>query len=920
VKLLRSRRGVAAVAALLLILFLWRPGVYKLRTRIAGSIGSALGRRVTLDNVRLHLLPRPGFDLEGLVIYDDPAFSAEPMIRAQDVSAAIRLSSLLRGRLEIATLSAAEPSINLVRNNQGRWNLASLLERNAQIPAAPTAKRASERRPAFPYLEAGSARINFKFGQTKKSYALKDADVALWQDSENSWGARLQAEPVRTDFNLTDTGRLQINAIWQRAPSLRLTPVQITAQWQNGQLGQITKLFSGKDRGWRGGVNLTAKLSGTPEALRIETRTVVEEFHRYDIVESENLSLTTGCSGQYDAVTGTLADLLCESPIGGGAVRLRGNLAALAPVPAYDLTIEAEKVPLASVVRLLRQAKKQIPADLTASGLLNAEFHAAQSVPGSDLINRLGKESATAGPVADMRKDADSTVPMEANIGKRTASTVLPAANREMGFSPRGTRPLASSRHALLAQWTGSGAATDVRLSSNAGKDEVVFGTIPLTLASADSREGKLAHPSTKEQEEQEPAKPYLRIGPVALAMNASAPVNAGGWLASAGYGFFLRGDLELKNLFRLESALGLPVTRPAAEGAAKLDVSVSGQWQGFAAPVFLGSAQLRNVRAAMHGLNTPIEIGSATMSLSPDAVLLQKISARTGNTHWSGVVTAPRHCVAPNCVYQFDLTADQLATEDFAEWFTPQSAKRPWYRILSSSLPQGASPLLKIQAHGSLHVGRFGVKKVVATQVTTQVDVDRGKTTLTALRAQLLQGTHQGNWVIDVSGHDVPTRDSSTRSVRYHGSGTLQNISLEQMGSLMSDAWISGTADGKFDLNGSGGSFHDLLARADGKLQFTMRNGSLPHVEIPGSAGPLPVHRFTGDLRLKKGAWELSAGRLESRDGIYRVSGTASPASGFDLVLTRGDEQSWILTGTLAEPHLALRTESSRAEADVKP
>jgi uncharacterized protein involved in outer membrane biogenesis len=152
---------MTAIAALLLILFLWRPGVYRLRGRIAGSIGSALDRRVTLDNVSMRILPRPGFDLEGLVIYDDPAFSAEPMIRAQEVSAAIRLSSLLRGRLEISTLSATEPSINLVRN-QGRWNLASLLERNAQIPAAPTAKPASERRPAFPYLEASSARINFK--------------------------------------------------------------------------------------------------------------------------------------------------------------------------------------------------------------------------------------------------------------------------------------------------------------------------------------------------------------------------------------------------------------------------------------------------------------------------------------------------------------------------------------------------------------------------------------------------------------------------------------------------------------------------------------------------------------------------------------------------------------------------------------
>jgi AsmA protein len=878
---------VVAVAAFLLIMFLFRPGVYQLRSRIAGSIGRALDRRVTLDNVRLHFLPRPSFDLEGLVIYDDPAFSAEPMIRAQEVSAAIRFRSLLRGRLEIATLSATEPSINLVRNDEGRWNLAILLERNAQIPAAPTEKPASERRPAFPYLEASSARINFKLGQTKKSYALMDADVALWQDSDNSWGARIKAAPVRTDFNLTDTGLLQINATWQRAPSLRSTPMQLAVQWQKGQLGQITKLLSGKDRGWRGGVSFTANLSGTLEALQIESQTAIDGFHRYDIVGSENVRLATVCSGRYNAITITLADLLCESPISGGTFRLRGTFAMVEEQPTYDLTLAVEEVPLTSVVRLLRQAKKQIPGDLTASGLLNAEFRTTRSVP---------------------------IVPEDGLL-----------------------------QH-LSQTWSGNGSATNVRLSSNAGKDEFGFGTIPIVLVGAESQgfaqRGRPGHPRRQEEEaDQEPAAPHLRMGPITLAMNGSSPVNAGGWMSTAGYRFFLRGDVELKDLFRLENVLGLPVARPAAEGSAKLDVNVSGPWQGFAAAVSAGTAQLRNVRAEMHGLNTPIEIGSAAMILTPDAVWMQKIAARTGSTHWSGGVTTPRHCAAPsvvpgaapNCVFQFDLTADELSTGDLAEWFTPHPAKRLWYRILNSNSnsssddAQSSSPLLAIQVHGNLHIGRFGLKKVLATQVATQVEVDRGKITLTALRAELLGGTHQGNWTIDVPSHGVSAHDASAQNafaqtLRYHGSGTLHNISLEHVGTLMNDAWIAGTADGKFDVEGSGDSFHELLARSDGKLQFVMRNGSLPHVEIPGSPVPLSVHRFAGELHLQKGAWNLSAGRLESRGGLYQVSGTASPGNGLDFVLTRADEQSWTLTGTLAKPNVAPLSHTEANAKSVKP
>ena len=454
------------------------------------------------------------------------------------------------------------------------------------------------------------------------------------------------------------------------------------------------------------------------------------------------------------------------------------------------------------------------------------------------------------------------------------------------------------------------------------------MGTVPLALT--DSPGDQIRRPRTQDKE-QEPAEPHLRIGPVALTMNTSAPIDAGGWVSAAGYRFFLRGDMELQDLFRLENDLGLPVARPAAEGAAKLDVSVSGPWQGFAPLTTLGTAQLRNVRVEMRGLNTPIEIGSATMSLAPDAVRVEKLSARLGSTHWSGAVTVPRPCAVPACVFQFDLTADQLSTGDLAEWFTPHPAKRPWYRILNpnsnSDDARSLSPLLAIQAHGNLQVGRFGLKKVVATQVATQVDVDRGKITLTALRGQLLQGTHQGTWTIDVSAQDGSARDASSQSVRYRGAGTLHDISLAQVSALTStststnDAWITGTADGNFDLEGSADSFRELLTRSDGKLQFVMRNGSLPHIRIPGSPVPLPVHRFSGDLRLKEGAWELSAGRLESRDGFYRVRGTASPASGFDFVLTRGDERSWNLTGTLAKPRVApaYPSEAKRAEADAK-
>jgi hypothetical protein len=439
-------------------------------------------------------------------------------------------------------------------------------------------------------------------------------------------------------------------------------------------------------------------------------------------------------------------------------------------------------------------------------------------------------------------------------------------------------------------------------------------------LVPAQPARGALDGAGTK-KEDLEPYETHLVVGPAALALNASAPVSAGGWISAKGYRFFLRGDAELQDLFRLEEFLGLTAVRPAAEGSARLDVNLSGPWQGFTAPLALGTIQLHNVRAEMHGLNTPIAINAAVVSVTPDLVWINKISAATGGTHWSGMITSPRHCASLGCVFHFDLAADQLSSADLGNWLTPRSDKRPWYHILSSAQPPGKSPLLAIQAEGNLRVTRFTLKRLLATQVDTQVDVDRGKITLTDLRGQLLQGTHQGNWTIDLSTRDdVASRDTPAGRLHYRGTGNLHDISLAQVGLLMNDPWIAGTGDASFDLDTSGSTFPDLLARSDGRLEFVMRNGSLPHIELPGSGGHLPVHRFTGQLRLEKGAWEISDGKLESRDGIYQVSGTASVAAGCDFLLSLGGERAWKLTGTLAKPQVAAtgHAENTRAQADA--
>jgi hypothetical protein len=378
----RTTRNLAGAIAALVLLALAVPPLISMgrfHARIDQSMARALGRQVSIGAVNLRLLPQPGFDLQRLVVADDPSFSAEPVLRADEVTAYLRLSSLWRGRLEIARLSLQNPSLNLARGPNGRWNVYALLERTAQIPSAPTAQSKPEARPRFPYIEADSGRINFKVGAEKKVYALTDADFALWQEAENKWNFRVAARPVRTDENLSDTGTLTLEGSFQRATSLRQTPLNIKLNWQNGQLGQLTELIYGRDRGWRGALDLSAEFSGTPASLAVRADARVQDFRRYDIVIPGSLQLRAGCNARFSSIDQSWSNVACRAPVQDGLLTVNGNAVAPLSGGPYQFKMVAQQLPMQSLVAAARHSKRDLPEDLTAGGVLNASFLVSKS-------------------------------------------------------------------------------------------------------------------------------------------------------------------------------------------------------------------------------------------------------------------------------------------------------------------------------------------------------------------------------------------------------------------------------------------------------------------------------------------------------------------------------------------------------------
>lgn len=373
------RRGALIAVALAAAAILLPPfiNVSRYKGRITGSMSSALGRSVTCDSVGLRLFPQPGFYLANVAIGDDPAYSSEPILHADEVTAYLSLSSLWRGRLEIARLNLNYPSLNLVERGDANWNLESLLWKASRTQAAPTSSYPSSSRPRFPYIQASNGRINFKYGLEKSVFSFTNADFSLWSPAENQWSMRLEARPVRTDMPVTDTGTVKAEATIQRAQFLRDAPMKATVTWERVQLGNLTRLITGEDRGWRGALEASAQFSGTPGALHFTTSAKLRDFRRFDISSGDAANLNATCEGEWNVSTSLLQHTECRLPLEGGVLAVQGTWRGL-HFPRYDLTISATNLGANALLNLARRAKRNLPGDLTASGTISASFHGSR--------------------------------------------------------------------------------------------------------------------------------------------------------------------------------------------------------------------------------------------------------------------------------------------------------------------------------------------------------------------------------------------------------------------------------------------------------------------------------------------------------------------------------------------------------------
>ncbi len=158
-------------------------------TRILARVSNELGRRVEVANIQAQMGWGVSVEVSGLTIADDPAFSTEPFLAANDVSVDLEFFPLLHGEAKVVRLKLVKPDIRIVMNADGDLNLSSLgvSPEDARREAEAAQRRHAKKRSSLADLSI-------------KALSIEDGEVDFTDLSE-------QAAPLRVrhlDFDVTD--------------------------------------------------------------------------------------------------------------------------------------------------------------------------------------------------------------------------------------------------------------------------------------------------------------------------------------------------------------------------------------------------------------------------------------------------------------------------------------------------------------------------------------------------------------------------------------------------------------------------------------------------------------------------------------------------------------------------------------------
>jgi hypothetical protein len=276
-------RWVKVLIVLLIFLWLADLGVSllirhtRLQRRLTARLEAVFGRSVEVGSYDFSLWGGPTLEAHAVIFGEDPRFGHEYFLRADSLTVRLRWQSFFRGHMELGAIALESPSLNLVRNSEGDWNVAEWLPKSAGS-AAPSAPAPAVR---FGRIDVTSGRINFKRGDEKLPFALTNVNGYMEPDRSGRWTLNLEAVPARAAVLLQQAGTIRVSG-HVGGTSSRLRPAVLDLEWDAASLSDLLHLAHGYDFGVRGDLGLVVHAETQGDNWALQGRAEVRGLHRWD--------------------------------------------------------------------------------------------------------------------------------------------------------------------------------------------------------------------------------------------------------------------------------------------------------------------------------------------------------------------------------------------------------------------------------------------------------------------------------------------------------------------------------------------------------------------------------------------------------------------------------------------------------------
>ena len=110
------------------------------REQVQQELQKLLGKDVTFEQLKVHIIGGFGFSAKEFRVADDPHFAATPLVQATELVLGVSPWNLLLGRIVVDSMTLKEPEFQIITNEAGAVNLALLGTRKGALGTFPRSR------------------------------------------------------------------------------------------------------------------------------------------------------------------------------------------------------------------------------------------------------------------------------------------------------------------------------------------------------------------------------------------------------------------------------------------------------------------------------------------------------------------------------------------------------------------------------------------------------------------------------------------------------------------------------------------------------------------------------------------------------------------------------------------------------------